>query len=117
MSCPGGSSVHWGSSDDPKSGRDGTLISGRTLVNLLVLPFPVSSHQMPTPGSLWAVGNVWGDQCGQLAEPCSPIPELLPGMSHRDLGVGREVQAAELCLISSRLISSHLLICSVQRKI
>lgn len=125
MKCPGGSSACWGCSDDPKLGRDGTPILGRTLVTRaedggLVLPFPVPSLQMPTPGSPGAVGNVWGGRCGRLAEPRSPVrvdQSCSLGRATETLGVGRagkrrEVQAAALCLISS-----HLLVCSVQRKI
>lgn len=58
---------------------------------------------------LEAVGNVWGGRCGQLAEPCSPIPELLPGMIHRDLGVGREGKCGRQSFVSSHLISFHLI--------
>lgn len=103
---------------------------GRTARASLSSPFPPDANRWEPLGcgqcvgcSVWAGGRAWQsqaepDRAGQsLAEPGragQPRPagsELLPGMSHRNLGVGREAKgsaggSALSHLISSRLISS-----------
>lgn len=90
---------------------------GRTARASLSSPFPPDANRWEPLGcgqcvgcSVWAGGRAWQSRAepDRAGQPRPAGSELLPGMSHRNLGVGREAKGSAGGSVLSHLISSHL---------